>query len=150
MRTLWYLCAALLLVAGCDTSNSSPRPLAKTASLELYAVSPTQTPGTKQATDPATNTPIFLATPAIISAADVTTVQRIEDQPQRLSLGVNLSAAGAKKLAAATADPTVKQLAVVVNGAVIAAPQVLSPMSTGFSLTGGEIHEQLFQELTEN
>jgi preprotein translocase subunit SecD len=150
MRTLPYLSAALLFIAGCDTMKNSPHPLAKTATLELYVVSSTQTPDTKQATDPDTNAPIFLTMPAIISAADVTTIQRFEDAPQRLSLDVHLSAAGAKKLEAATADPTVKRIAVVANGTVISAPKVRASMSTGFRVSGSRIQEQLFEALTKN
>jgi len=91
--------------------------------------------------------------PAIITAADVATIQRSEDSPELLSLSVNLTPAGATKLASATANPAGIQLAVVVNGTVIATPMVRSPMSSGFRISGGEItknREQLFESLTKN
>jgi len=150
MRTLRYACAALLFVAGCYSMKNSPRPLSKTATLDLYVVSPAKTPRSKQATDPVTNGAIFLTMPAIITAADVATIQRSEDSPDSPSLTVNLTPAGATKLASATANPTGMQLAFVVNGAVVAAPKVMGPMSTGFRISGLENREQLFEALTKN
>ena len=155
MRILRYacVCVALLLVAGCDTIKNIPQPLSKTATLDLYVVSSTKTPSSKQVTDPDTNAVIFLATPAIITAADVATIQRSDDSPNSMSLSVNLTPAGATKLASATANPTGMQLAIVVNGVVIATPTVRSPISTGFCISGGELTkngEQLFDALTKD
>jgi len=133
--------------------KNTPFALSKTAELEVYLVSLMKTSTSKQATDPATNTAIFLAMPAIINSADVETIQRSQDSPDLLSLSVNLTPAGAKKLASATANPTGMQLAIMVNGAVVTAPKVMSPISSGFRISGGEIaknREQLFDALTKN
>jgi preprotein translocase subunit SecD len=153
MRPHCYVCAALLLVAGCGTAKNSPQPLAKTATLDVYIVSLTQTPNTKPATDPDTNAPIFLTNPPIISAADVTTIQLTGDSPQSRSLTVNLSSPGETKLAAATLNSVGMRLAVVANGTVVAVPTLHVPLSGAFCITGGEIAkngERLFEELTKN
>jgi preprotein translocase subunit SecD len=133
--------------------KNSPKPLAKTATLDLYVVSPEETPNSKQATDPVTNATIFLTTPAIITAADVATIQLSEDPPNLPSLCVNLTPTGTTKLATATINPTDMKIAFVVNGTVIAVPQVMVPMSTGFRISGGELaknREQLFKSLTKD
>lgn len=133
--------------------KSAPRPLAKAATLDLYVVSAMNTPGSKAATDPDTNAQIFLTTPAIISSADVVTIQRSENSPEMPSLTVNLSPAGATKLAAATAKPTGMQLAIVVNGTVLATPKVRVPMSSSFQISGGQLtknREEVFTALTKN
>ena len=153
MRTFRYACAVLLLVAGCDAMKNPPRPLAKTATLDLYVVSPTKTPSSKQASDPVTNAAIFLTTPAIITAADVATVQRSEDSYDRPSLVVNLTPAGSTKLATATANPAGMQIAVLINGTVVGAPKVHAAMSSSFRVSGGELAkdgEELIELLTKN
>ena len=154
MQTLRYACAALMLIAGCDAMKASPRPLAKTAMLELYVVSPTKTASSKAALGPGAKATIFLETPAVVSAPDVATVQLSKAEPDSPSLIVNLTPGwGREKSAAATAQPTGMRVAVVVNGSVLAVPKVVSQMSTGFRVTGEEFSkhgEQLFETLTKN
>lgn len=130
----------------------SPRPLAKTATLELYAVSPGNAPGTRQAVDPNTKGPLYLATPAIVSTADIATVERSEIKTQQPSITVNLTRAGAARLAQATAKPAEMRVAILANGAVVAVPKVHSPLAGKFCIAGGEIQkhrEELFQSLTK-
>ncbi len=66
----------LLLFVGCDTVKNLPRPLAKTATLELHVVTPSEAPSAKLAVDPSTNELLYLQMPAVITAADVESVQR--------------------------------------------------------------------------
>lgn len=151
MRGAAWAFALLALTAGRDALRTPPRPLAKTATLDLYVVSAASGPSTRPATDPATGASVFLSTPAILSAADVATVRRPEDSRGQPSLEVTLTPAGAKKLAAATANPAGMQIAVVANGTVVAVPRVSSPLSTTFLVTGGMIArdgKQLFEALT--
>lgn len=149
MRSLRLACAVIVCVAGCDAKRYSPTPLITTATIDVYAVSASPVPGAKKATDPETTTPIFLVTPAIISTADVATVQRTKGSPE--SLTVNLTPAGASKLTAATSKPAGMQAAFVVNGTVLSAPKVMSPLSSGFRITSNVIannSEQIFSALT--
>ncbi|MEZ6053952.1 MAG: hypothetical protein R3C02_21585 [Planctomycetaceae bacterium] len=93
-----------------------------------------------------------MITPPIISATDVATVQRSEDPSDVHSLTVNLTSSGSKKLAAATAKPAGMRIAFVVNGAVMAAPALKVPLSSGFRITGHGIsdnREGLFEALTK-
>ncbi|WP_339730763.1 hypothetical protein [uncultured Gimesia sp.] len=154
MRILQCACLALLLLTGCAKIKNVPRPLAKKATLELYIVSPIKTPTTKQATIPDTNATIYLTTPAIITAADVATVQRSEDTPDiPPALIVNLTPAGETKLALATANPAGMQIAMLINGTVVSVPKVITPLSSTFHITisaTSEKYEQLFDSLTKN
>ena len=157
MRPLRYAFVALLLLVGCDRLTDSPRPLSNRATLDVYVVSPVKTPSCKQATDPITNAVIFLKTPPITTAADVTTIERSEDSQGAPSLSLNLTPAGVKKLATATANPKGMRIAVAANGTVVATFKLMAPAavptSTGFSISGGEIpktRDSLFEMLTAN
>lgn len=149
MRSLKLACTVIVCVAGCDAKRYSPTPLTTTGTIDVYAVSASQVPGARKATDPESKASIFLVTPAIISTADVATVQRTKGSPE--SLTVNLTPAGASKLAAATSKLAGMQVAFVVNGTVVSAPKVMSPLSSGFRITSDVIaknSEQIFAALT--
>lgn len=152
MRHFPGFCLVLLLLTGCDSMVDRSRLLSKTATLDLYIVSPTQTPDSLEVTDPATNATLFLLRPAVITAADVDTVQLTETDGQPPSLSVTLTPAGATKLAAATANPTGMQLAFLINGEVISTPKLISPLSAAFNVTGEPIAkngQQLFESITK-
>ena len=143
---------AIVCMSGCGEFPNAPRPLAKTATLDLYVASGSPTPNSINAIDLGNNSPIFLVTPAIISAADIASIQRSENSPDMPSLTVTLTPPGAKKLAAATAIPAGRQLAIVFNGTVVAVPKLLSPLSNVFVVTGGEIaknREKFIEALTK-
>lgn len=150
-RMTWALCAACLL-CGCGEMRQVPRPLSKTATLELFAVSPTNNPGSKQVAEPGTNAALCLIMPPIITATDVETVHRSHDRSGTESLTVRLTPTGASKMAAATANSRVAQVAILINGTVVAAPQVLQPLSGEIVITGGEFQkhgDSLFDALTK-
>jgi preprotein translocase subunit SecD len=147
------MASGLLLVGGCNGAKSAPKPLAKTATFDVYVVSPMGTPSMQRIMDPDRRTPLFLLTPAILSAADVATIQRSDDTPGTPTLTVNLTPAGARKLAAATANPAGMQLALVAKGTVLAAPKVTSPLSAKFQVSSQAIAthgEQWVETLTKN
>lgn len=81
------------------------------------------------------------------------TIERSGDSPQMPSLTVTLTATGGAKLAAATAKPAGLKIAIVINGTLISVPELRSPLSTSFQVTGEEIvknREQIFAALTED
>jgi preprotein translocase subunit SecD len=150
MQPLRLAIAALVCFVGCDAIRNSPRPLAKSATLDVHLVSSSPTPGSKEATDPETKAGIFLTMPAIISAVDVATVQRIEHSGMP-SLAIKMTPTGAQKLGAATSKSKVMQIAFVVDGTVVATPVLRTSISTEFVVQGGEISkniESLFAALT--
>ena len=152
MRMLGYVCFVLILIIGCDVVSNQPRPLAKMARLDVHLVTLTETPNSTPENDINSDTPIFLTNPPLLTAADVVTIQQGEHGQQTQSLNVNLTPAGAKKLAAATATPTNgMKLAFVVNGRLVATPKVIAPMSTSYTISGMKAEgdrPELFLELT--
>lgn len=152
VRLITLICAGIVCIVGCDAFKNSPRPLAKTAAFEMYAASASPTPGSKNAIDPATNAQFYLTTPAILTATDVETIQRSGDPSDMPSLTVNLTPTGSTKLAVATANPAGMQVAVFVNGTLVAAPTLSTTLTNSFRVTGDEIaknREQLFASLTD-
>ena len=143
--------AATCLCAGCEPSTK-PRKLAASASLDVFAVSATEVPDSRATIDPETGGTIYLIVPAVVELADVQTIQRSGNFSDDHSLTIRLTPDGAKKLAAATTPATGQQLAVVINGQVIAIPRVMSPLTGGaFVISGSEIRkhrEEIFEALT--
>lgn len=150
MTRLTSFLLTVLSLTGCDAIKNPPRPLSKSAKVGMYIVSPTSTPGTIQGVDPATQTAIHLITPPIITETDVATIQRTEEPQEVTSLTWNLTPAGAKKFAAATATSTGMRIAFVVNGKVIAAPVIRSQLSTGFQVSGAGIDDELIEYLSQH
>jgi len=149
MRLLATACLVLLLLVGCNAGGKSSRPLSKTATLEVHYVSVESIPGSQETTDPSTGDPVFLTMPAIITAADVASVRRMDEQSPNSSLVVNLTEDGAKKLAAATAKHDDLRLALVVNGTCAAVPKVVATVSGPFAVTlSPKKCEALYRSLT--
>jgi len=150
-RVYLAIAAAACFVSGCD-SRSAPKALGPSATLEVQLVSATNVPNSRQATDSNSGATVYLTSPAVITSVDVATVQRSEDSQQRLTLTVNLTPAGAKKLAAATTTAAGQKLAVVADGKVIAVAAVHSPMSNGFVVSGivPKDLEQIVESLTKD
>ena len=139
-------------VAGCNwlTANA-PRPLGRAAMLELYLVSAAAVPNSQAAVAPGTGNTIYLVTPPIITSADVATVQKPQQTAGQPGLAVNLSPAGAQKLAAATAGAHGQSLAIVANGNVISVAKIKSTLSTSLVVSAGgqsKFWDDLFEQLT--
>ena len=153
-RVRWFLPSLILLSCiSCGQFNqNAPRKLSSNARLEVYETSLTNVPNTLAATDPVKGIKIYLLLPPIITAADVDTVQRSDDAAGISSLTVQMTPAGSTKLSAATSSAQPKQIAIVVNGAVINVVTPRSTISQGFMLTGGALQkdrEKIFDALTK-
>lgn len=138
----------LLLLVGCDAFGNGPKPLSKTAALDVYLVSPTKTATTKVVTQPSAPDPVYLVTPPFITAVDVESVQRSRDANQSPSLSVKLTPAGATKMANATANAMGTPVAFLVNGSLVFMPTVMEPLGGQFQITGAGDMERLFEQLT--
>ena len=145
------LCALVLLAAWLVSCTPDPglppRPLGKTATLEVFAVSATNVPGAWAVTEPGTKTTIYLRVPPIIAAADIATVQGLETE-LKVDLVLTLTTVGASKLTAATTPATGQKLAIVANGRVIVVAPVRNPLSNQFTVAGFRDGETLYQSLT--
>lgn len=148
-RILLAIDAGLIFAScsGCDLWQQ-PRALSTAASFQVHNVSATQTPQSFAQLDPSNGATVYLATPPILQTADVSTVDKATDSNGSVSLRVNLTAAGAKKLRAATTPATGQRLALIVNGQLIAMPSVRSTLSDSVELSGVSNGDQVYQSLT--
>jgi len=136
----------------------TPLPLAKTATLEVYLVSPAGAVTSRSMTDRSNGNAVYLVDPPILTAGNFATVQRSEGTIQSgqstLSdpvLGFHLTPAGAQRLAKATSGSTGSSLAIVANGNLIHVSKILGTLSHSFVAGGGEIskhREEIFGSLT--
>lgn len=141
-----------LLLFGTSCQRNVPQPLSKSATLEVYLVSRSNAANSRAVFDPGNGTQVFLILPPVIASADVATVQRAVDPNEKMSLTVRLTTGGSQKLSAATTPPAGKELAILVNGQVASVAKVVSPISTGFSVSGGLIgkdRDKIFAALIE-
>ena len=145
MLKLLQLIALTAALTGCS-SKSAPAKIAPGATLEVYIIAAVKAANTTEAVDPGTGGPLFLQTPPIITAADIATVFRSEieiktvgstpSQSNQITLDVKLTPAGAAKMAAATATPMGQPIAIVINGQVVSAPKLFSPIQESFQISG--------------
>ena len=146
MLKLLLLFTLTVGLMGCS-SRSTPAKLPPSATLEVYTTADAKSPSTTEAIDPLTDKPLFLQNPPIVTAADVATVARSEievemvdgspSQSTQIALNVELTSAGAKKMAAATATPMGNPIAVVIDGQVVATPRLHSQINGSFQISGG-------------
>jgi len=133
--------------------NLGPLPISKSVKFEVFTVATTATPNGMSFIEPDTDTVLPVTNLPIIIGSDVSTIQlTTKSQNQGYSsLSIILHPTGGNKLLKATTAAKGTKLVVVVDGRVVAAPQVFTPVGAQFRLTGGRIHTEgndVFRELT--
>jgi hypothetical protein len=136
----------------------TPQLLAKTATLDVYLVSPAGVLTPHSMIDRSSGAAVYLIDPPILTAGDFATVQRSEGTIQSgqdtlpdPALGFHLNPAGASRLATVTRGSKGKSLAIVANGNLIHASKILGTPSNSFVVHGDEIskhREEIFGSLT--
>ena len=145
MRSVLLLLSLTVVLAGCD-STPAPAKLPLGATFEVFTIAATNGPNTTQAVDPTTGEPLFLQSPPIVTTIDVDTVANgvsyaTKADGSRIEmnipcLDIKLTAQGAAKMSAATAVPTGKPIAFVVNGKVISTPNLNSQIRGSLQISG--------------
>lgn len=128
---LLLLCCGMVGCAELETE----RPLKAGVTFEIHKVVEEPTETTKEAKDPMTGDVLHLVTPPVITTADFSTGSVAEDENGMVSLQVQLTAAGGQKIADATAVPG-NRLAMVINGKITSAPNVITQVEAKFLVTG--------------
>jgi preprotein translocase subunit SecD len=136
----------------------TPKPLAKSATLEVYLVSPAGVLTPHSLPNRSNGSDVYLTDPPILTAGDFATVQRWENKIQSGQdwrpdpiLSFHLTAAGASRLAAVTKTSQGMSLAIVANGNIICVSKIFGPLSDSFVIGGGDItkhREEIFSSLT--
>ena len=107
---------ATTLAVGCTRNPTAHVPVAPGTTIEVYATSATASPNTTSAIDPSTSGVIHLVNPPVITTADVATVAKAKMEIDTAanpahtseipSLEIVLTPEGAKKMLAATTEPS--------------------------------------------
>ena len=142
--------------AGCS-AESTPVKLPPGATLEVFTIAAAKDANTTEAVDPATGGAIFLQTPPVITTADVATITRSAaeygaangESKEHPALLVELTPAGATKMATATANSIGEPMAVVINGQVVAMPKVMTPIRSSFQISGDALVTSAIEALTK-
>lgn len=122
-------------------SESEPLPAAAKPSTPRFAVhlgsaEPSEA-HTVASTDPAGH-PIFIAPDPLVTLDDVQRIERSQGAQGQPAILIELKPAGAERLLAAADLYLDRQLAVVWNGEVIAAPFARSPLSSAFMIVASD------------
>ena len=136
----------------------TPKPLAKSATLEVYLVSPAGVLTPHSLPNRSNGSDVYLTDPPILTAVDFATVQRSEGKIQSgqdwlsdPTLSFHLTAAGASRLVAITRTSKGMSLAIVANGNNIHVSKILGTLSDNFVVGGGDVskhREEIFRSLT--
>lgn len=143
-----------LMVSKPKAPNTGPLPLSRAVKLEVFEVATAGTTQGTSFTDPTTGTILIVDNVPIITEVDVSTIeltQPEQDQGNSL-LAFTLTPTGGNRLLKATTAANGSKLVLVVDGEVLAAPSIHSPVSRQFELSGGRISSEgrdVFRELTQ-
>ena len=142
--------ALLPLFYRSNEPNMGPLSISKSVRFEVFKVASAAGTNRPTFTDPDTGAVLHALNPAVLTSADVATVQLEEDVG--LSLSFVLTPTGANKLLKATQVAPGARLVAVVDGQVISAPKIIQPIWGGrFQMSGGKIHAdgyELFRVMT--
>lgn len=128
---LLLLCCGM---AGCAEIETE-RPLRAGVTFDIHMVVDEPTETSKEAKDPITGDVLHLVTPPVITTADFSTGSVAEDENGNVSLQVQLTEVGGRKIANATAESG-HRLAMVINGKVTSAPKVITQIGAKFQVAG--------------
>jgi TonB family protein len=106
------------------------------AQLEIRLAEATPSAGLTAATVDGTGQAIYLQTSALVTASDVTQARVMETEGGRFSVDVTLSDEASQRMSRATAAHIGKPVAIMLDGRVVAAPVVRSPIGRSALLTG--------------
>jgi TonB family protein len=137
--------ALLALMGGTSRAVVSALPLAlpevglaqgPQAQLEIRLAETLPVAGLTAATVDGTGQSIYLQTSALVTAADVTDARVLEAGGGRFSVGVTFRDAATARMSQATAAHVGKPVAILIDGRVVSAPVVRSPIGRDAMLTG--------------
>jgi len=142
-RTPVALLAALaLIVVGLVTVGSQIWPrggatLQAAIRFEVRLAEELPSPGLREARIAGLNRAVYLHQEIIVTNDDIAQGSVVQgDRPSRFGVGVEFNASGAQKMRQATAGHIGRPVAILIDGEVVAAPIVRSPISTSAVISG--------------
>jgi hypothetical protein len=95
------------------------------------------TPNLREAKVSGSDRSVYLYDEIIVTNGDISTVRVIQaGSPAEYSVGVEFSASGVEKMRAATGSHVGKLMAILLDGQVVMAPVIRTPISTAAIITG--------------
>lgn len=120
----------------CGCVDEQPRTkLRPGVTFELHTVASAPSANTHPLNDPQTGMQLHLVDPPLITARNISTASVKLDEYHSVMLDVAVDSVGATTLAAATATPGMR-IAIVVDGEIVSAPTVLTPIGSAFRVSG--------------
>jgi hypothetical protein len=96
-----------------------------------------QTAGLREARVSFSDTVVYLYEEIIVTNSDIAESRVVQgDRPSRFGVGVEFNAAGAQKMRRATANHIGRPLAILIDGDVVTAPVLRSPISASSVISG--------------
>jgi len=94
-------------------------------------------PGLREATASDSGQTVYLHSETIVTNSDIAAAQVVQGgNPSEYRVSVQFTAAGAEKMRAATASHVGKPVAILLDGQVVMAPVLRTPISTSAMITG--------------
>lgn len=154
MAFTFVVASYLALLQLFEKPNMGPLPISQSVTFEIFKEKGGGTGNELSFCDPDTGTTLLVAASPTITATDVSTVQLIAKGDQDHTyweLDIVLKPAGGTKFLQATTAARGSKLVVVLDGEVVVAANIISPVSTSFRVTGGGIQTEgpdIFNKLT--
>jgi TonB family protein len=143
-RLAWTMTALTLVMAGVTAATVRALPLDLAALAQVGAASRLEirlaesafTPGLREAVVSSSNQRIYLYPTTLATWADVTVARIVNPGTPQVSVAVTFNSATATRMANATAGHLGRPVAIILDGRVLSAPTVRSPISDSAVLTG--------------
>jgi TonB family protein len=142
-RIAWTMAALALVIGGVTAATVRALPLdvsavmqGSSARLEIRLAEATFTPGMQEAVVAGSGQRIYLHPTALATGADVTSARVIDTGGPTAAVGVTFTGRASLRMANGTAAHLGRPVAIIVDGQVLSAPTVKSPISESAVLSG--------------
>jgi hypothetical protein len=100
-------------------------------------------PGLREAKVSGSNRSVYLQDEIVVTNSDIAVTQVVQGpEPSEYSVGIEFNAAGARKMRAATGNHIGKPVAILLDGQVVMAPTLRSPIDARARITGNFTRSQ--------
>jgi TonB family protein len=143
-RLAWTMAALALVIGGIAAATVRALPLdvsaaiqgRPTAQLEIRLAEASFTPGMQEAVVTGSGQRIYLHPMALVTGADVTSARVIDTGGPTAAVGVTFSSRASLRMSNGTAAHLGRPVAIIIDGHVVSAPTVRSPIGDSAVLSG--------------
>ena len=142
-RLAWTMAALALVIGGITAATVRALPLdlsaviqGRSARLEIRLAEASFAPGMQEATVAHSRQRIYLHPTALVTGADITSARVIDTGGPTAAVGVTFSSRASLRMSNGTAAHLGRPVAIIIDGQVVSAPTVRSPISDSAVLSG--------------